>query len=83
MELAEGGDLLDHVNEHKYKSEEEIKKHFLQLALAMCYTHQMGVVHRDLKLENLVLDKDGNLKITGNKLILYCRVQHFGHNLQN
>ncbi len=65
MELAEGGDLLDHVNQKKYNSEEEIRKHCLQFASAMSYSHQMGIVHRDLKLENIVLDRNGNIKITG------------------
>ena len=65
MELCEGGDLLDYVNEQKYRSEMEIKRHFQELSLAIYHTHQRGVVHRDLKLENLILDLQGNLKVTG------------------
>eukprot|EP00794_Sanderia_malayensis_P009124 gene9124-10097_t len=82
MELADGGDLLDHVNNQKYASEDEIRKHFLQLASAMSYSHQMGVVHRDLKLENIVMDKNSNVKITdfgfarrtviGSKMETFC-----------
>ncbi|XP_065065410.1 testis-specific serine/threonine-protein kinase 1-like, partial [Rhopilema esculentum] len=64
MELCEGGDLLDFVNEQKYRSEMEVKRHFQELSLAIYHTHQRGVVHRDLKLENLILDFQGNLKVT-------------------
>lgn len=65
MELCCGGDLLDYVNEKKYETEEEIKKHFKQFASAISYCHQRGIIHRDLKLENIVLDSEGNIKVTG------------------
>lgn len=35
-----------------------------QILSALDYCHHRNVVHRDLKLENLLLDKTGNLKIT-------------------
>jgi cell cycle serine/threonine-protein kinase CDC5/MSD2 len=36
---------------------------FVQLAGAIKYIHSQGVMHRDLKLENIFLDKDGNVKV--------------------
>lgn len=73
MELAEGGDLLDYVNKRKYEDCEEIRKQFQQIASAINYVHEQGVVHRDLKLENFVLDAHGNIKLTG----MYFTVWYF------
>jgi len=45
-------------------SEKKALFYFLQLIDAVSYCHTEGVCHRDLKLENLLLDNNGNLKIT-------------------
>jgi serine/threonine protein kinase len=44
--------------------EDESRKYFQQLIEAVDYCHSRGVYHRDLKPENLLLDTDGNLKIS-------------------
>lgn len=44
-------------------STELTRFYFKQLIEAVEYLHMMGLVHRDLKLDNLVLDKEYNLKI--------------------
>lgn len=63
MELCGGGSLSDHVNIEPL-SENTTRFYFKQLVEAVSYCHSQGVCHRDLKLENLLLDDDGNLKIT-------------------
>lgn len=35
-----------------------------EIVLAITYLHERGIIYRDLKLENLLLDKDGHIKIT-------------------
>jgi serine/threonine protein kinase len=45
-------------------SESATRFYFKQLVEGVGYCHSQGVCHRDLKLENLLLDDDGNLKIT-------------------
>jgi serine/threonine protein kinase len=41
----------------------DVQKWFAQLVDGVIYMHQQGVVHRDLKLENLMINHDGTLKI--------------------
>lgn len=43
--------------------EGQVQKIFTQLLGAVSYVHQKGCVHRDLKLENILLDKHDNVKL--------------------
>ncbi|XP_070330704.1 NUAK family SNF1-like kinase 2 isoform X1 [Odocoileus virginianus] len=63
MEYASRGDLYDHISERQRLSEREARHFFRQIVSAVQYCHQNGVVHRDLKLENILLDANGNIKI--------------------
>lgn len=63
MEYAVNGELFDYINERRYLDEAESRKYFRQIISAVDYCHKNLVVHRDLKLENLLLDKDFNIKI--------------------
>jgi serine kinase len=64
MELATGGDLLEVIRKNGHIKEPQAGRWFNQLTDGMSYCHRKGVVHRDLKCENLLLDKKNNLKIT-------------------
>ncbi|XP_062970147.1 NUAK family SNF1-like kinase 2 [Cynocephalus volans] len=63
MEYASQGDLYDYISERQRLSECEARHFFRQIVSAVHYCHQNGVVHRDLKLENILLDANGNIKI--------------------
>jgi len=63
MELVKGGELFDKVSRGRLK-EDVARKYFQQLIDAVDYCHSRGVCHRDLKPENLLLDENGDLKIT-------------------
>ncbi|KAF9644626.1 kinase-like protein [Thelephora ganbajun] len=65
LEYASGGDLFDHILAHRYLKEEDACKLFSQLISGVWYIHQKKIVHRNLKLENLLLDRHRNLIITG------------------
>jgi serine/threonine protein kinase len=56
MEYMEGGDLFDFVHENKV-SESEAKLLFRQIVGAIRHLHSKNIVHRDIKLENFLLDK--------------------------
>ena len=40
-----------------------MKFYTVQVVLALGYMHSKGIVHRDLKLENVMVDKDGYVKL--------------------
>ncbi|OMO74148.1 hypothetical protein COLO4_26690 [Corchorus olitorius] len=63
MEYVKGGELFAKVAKGKLK-EDSARKYFRQLISAVDFCHSRGVFHRDLKPENLLLDDDGNLKVT-------------------
>ena len=66
MELIKGGELLDVLVERGLYSEADASRAMKQVLLAVRYLHSQGIVHRDLKLQNILLvskEKDSDTKI--------------------
>ena len=67
VENAENGDLADFMDAHKKSwnpiSEEVLWSIFLQCMKGLAYVHKMGVIHRDIKLGNILMDNNMNIKI--------------------
>ncbi|VDN55909.1 unnamed protein product [Dracunculus medinensis] len=63
MEYASGGELYDYVGKYGSLPEAEARRIFRQITSAVLYCHKHQVVHRDLKLENILLDHSNNAKI--------------------
>ncbi|MCP9266219.1 hypothetical protein DINM_021728 [Dirofilaria immitis] len=63
MEYASGGELYDYVSTFGSLPEPEARRIFRQITSAILYCHKHKVAHRDLKLENILLDADNNAKI--------------------
>ncbi|XP_015460826.3 hormonally up-regulated neu tumor-associated kinase homolog A [Astyanax mexicanus] len=63
MELCPGGNLMNYIYEKKRLDEREAQKYIRQLVMAVEHLHRAGVVHRDLKIENLLLDEEDNIKL--------------------
>ncbi|XP_021888095.1 CBL-interacting serine/threonine-protein kinase 8, partial [Carica papaya] len=64
LEFITGGELFDKIVHHGRLSEAEARRYFQQLIDGVDYCHSKGVYHRDLKPENLLLDSQGNLRIS-------------------
>ena len=62
-ELCCGGELFDYLVEKGRLSEDETRLIFGQLCLAVAYLHENNIVHRDLKLENVLLDERCRVKL--------------------
>lgn len=63
MEFAQGGELFHKVAEGRF-SEDLSRRYFHQLISAVRYCHSAGVFHRDLKLDNLLIDENMDLKVS-------------------
>lgn len=64
LEYASGGELFDYILNHRYLKDGAARRLFAQLVSGVGYMHKKGIVHRDLKLENLLLDRNRNIIIT-------------------
>ncbi|XP_045174377.2 RAC-beta serine/threonine-protein kinase B-like isoform X1 [Mercenaria mercenaria] len=63
MEYVNGGELFFHLSRERVFAEERTKFYGAEIISALGYLHENNIVYRDLKLENLLLDKDGHIKI--------------------
>ncbi|XP_060070661.1 uncharacterized protein LOC132550588 [Ylistrum balloti] len=64
MEYAPNGDLLTFVNKLGRLSEPDARRIFKQILDTVNYLHTNGVCHRDIKCENILLDRFYNIKLT-------------------
>ena len=63
MEYINGGNLFSFVKKRRKLSEKTAKFLFRQIILGIKYIHEQNIVHRDIKLENLLIDLNNNVKI--------------------
>ena len=64
LEYGAGGELFDYILAQKCLKEREACRLFAQLVSGVSYLHRKKIIHRDLKLENLLLDRHRNVIIT-------------------
>ncbi|KAK9498924.1 hypothetical protein O3M35_003465 [Rhynocoris fuscipes] len=67
MEYAENGDVYGLINKqvNRRLSEGTVARYIYQVCDGIQYCHKLGIIHSNLKPENLLLDFNGNIKITG------------------
>lgn len=64
MEYMNGGDFGHLLKSEQYFEESVAKFYIAELILAVEYLHSIGIVHKDLKPDNMLLDHNGHLKLT-------------------
>tara|TARA_B110000208_G_C11647278_1_gene386718 strand:+ start:117 stop:914 length:798 start_codon:yes stop_codon:yes gene_type:complete len=61
MEYIEGDDLYNYFNRYSPLSEHEIENIFNQIIISVLYCHNILLAHRDIKLENFMIDKNNRV----------------------
>lgn len=64
MDYVSGGELFTHLYNREHFNEEEAKFYTAEVAIALDFLHKLGIIYRDIKLENILLDKDGHIVLT-------------------
>ena len=64
MEFVEGEDLKTHLRHAGPLEEAEARRIAAQVCEVLEYAHEMGIVHRDIKPQNILLTRDGQVKVT-------------------
>lgn len=64
LEYVNGGEIFFHLSRERIFPEDRARFYGCEIIMAIDYLHKQNVIYRDLKLENLLLDSDGHIKIT-------------------
>lgn len=63
LEYLPGGELYDNLLKNGRVPVDTVFKYFFELIMAVSYLHRNSICHRDIKLENLILDHKGDTKM--------------------
>ncbi|KAI3648773.1 hypothetical protein MP228_006627 [Amoeboaphelidium protococcarum] len=64
MEFLSGGDMMTMLIKHDTFSEEVTRFYIAQTIMAIDSVHKLGYIHRDIKPDNILIDKDGHIKLS-------------------
>ncbi|XP_053304774.1 ribosomal protein S6 kinase alpha-5-like [Spea bombifrons] len=64
LDYVSGGELFTHLFQRDNFSEDAVRFYSGEIILALEHLHKLGIVYRDIKLENILLDSDGHVVLT-------------------
>ena len=64
LEYVPGGELFKMIQNGRPVPWQKVRFYVMEVALALKYLHSIGIVYRDLKLENVLMCEDGHIKLT-------------------
>uniref|UniRef100_H2ZD55 Ribosomal protein S6 kinase n=1 Tax=Ciona savignyi TaxID=51511 RepID=H2ZD55_CIOSA len=64
LDYVNGGEMFTHLNIREKFTEAEVQLFSAEILLALEHLHKLGIVYRDIKLENILLDSDGHVVLT-------------------
>lgn len=64
LDFVNGGEMFTHLNAREYFTEAEARLYIGEVILALETLHNLGIIYRDIKLENILLDSDGHIVLT-------------------
>lgn len=64
VDYMQGGDLFYHLQKNRRFNDKKTQFYVAEIILALQDMHKRGIIYRDLKLENIMLDHEGHVKLT-------------------
>ncbi|XP_042220692.1 ribosomal protein S6 kinase alpha-5-like isoform X2 [Homarus americanus] len=64
LDYVSGGELFTHLYQRERFREDEVRLYIGEIILALEHLHKLGIIYRDIKLENILLDSDGHVVLT-------------------
>ncbi|CAB3247199.1 unnamed protein product [Arctia plantaginis] len=64
LDYVAGGELFTHLYQREHFNENEVRIYIAEIILALEQLHKLGIIYRDIKLENILLDSEGHIVLT-------------------
>ncbi|XP_048488117.1 ribosomal protein S6 kinase alpha-5 [Plutella xylostella] len=64
LDYVAGGELFTHLYQREHFTEDEVRIYIAEIILALEQLHKLGIIYRDIKLENILLDAEGHIVLT-------------------
>ncbi|XP_056630842.1 ribosomal protein S6 kinase alpha-5-like isoform X1 [Diorhabda sublineata] len=64
LDYVAGGELFTHLYQREHFTEDEVRIYIGEIILALEHLHSLGIIYRDIKLENILVDETGHIVLT-------------------